>query len=178
MPSSPPIHAKHRQTVPPTVLLPRWLWKPGFLSPSCDGPQCSTSFGIFERQHHCRKCGKIFCNKCSSRIAPLIDVSRLDPCTIMKASTQELERMHRPPRVSSGPFRALFTLLDPEAIDKMHYDEKIPAQEDACELDVGDAELLQNVVKLGGIMRWTFTRNRKAKPVVFYGVDPDKLSTY
>jgi hypothetical protein len=27
---------------------------------------CNTSFGIITRKHHCRRCGEIFCNKCSS----------------------------------------------------------------------------------------------------------------
>lgn len=29
--------------------------------------RCRAEFGIFKRKHHCRACGQIFCNTCSSR---------------------------------------------------------------------------------------------------------------
>eukprot|EP01095_Lingulamoeba_sp_RSL-Kostka_P017069 TRINITY_DN865_c3_g2_i1.p1 TRINITY_DN865_c3_g2~~TRINITY_DN865_c3_g2_i1.p1 ORF type:complete len:100 (-),score=12.05 TRINITY_DN865_c3_g2_i1:113-412(-) len=28
---------------------------------------CSVEFGFITRKHHCRNCGKIICNKCSSK---------------------------------------------------------------------------------------------------------------
>ncbi|PPR05111.1 hypothetical protein CVT26_012347 [Gymnopilus dilepis] len=251
--SLPRIQAKHRQSVPPTVLLPRRIWKPDFLSQSCDSPQCMTSFGFLERKHHCRKCGKIFCGKCSSHVAPLLDISCLNQCAVLKTSVQELSRRHRattqdtrgdkflplltvllnpkfknpqraltapspcdippfdnnlltlapqsttsthtatlssrshrlecfdsrkPHRISGDPFRVLFKLFDPEAINKSDCGDRVPSQENDYELDDVDAEFLENVVEIGGIIRWAFTRNPKAKPVVFYGFDPDNLSSY
>jgi hypothetical protein len=32
---------------------------------------CDQAFGVFRRKHHCRRCGKIFCDDCSSYRAPL-----------------------------------------------------------------------------------------------------------
>ena len=34
---------------------------------------CKTKFGVFTRKHHCRNCGGIFCDKCSSYTATLND---------------------------------------------------------------------------------------------------------
>ncbi|KAL1740497.1 FYVE zinc finger-domain-containing protein [Schizophyllum fasciatum] len=59
------------------VLLDKHLWKPDSTSSSCDYFYCRTSFGIFERRHHCRKCGGIFCRVCTARTTPLLDVRAL-----------------------------------------------------------------------------------------------------
>ncbi|KAL0950570.1 hypothetical protein HGRIS_007372 [Hohenbuehelia grisea] len=60
------------------VLLPKQLWKPDGLAPVCDSFYCSIRFGMFERRHHCRKCGGVFCRQCTSRSTPLLDASNLD----------------------------------------------------------------------------------------------------
>ncbi|CUE86164.1 zinc finger protein, putative [Bodo saltans] len=39
-------------------------WKKDDEVSKCDG--CSSAFGILVRRHHCRSCGGIFCNPCSS----------------------------------------------------------------------------------------------------------------
>jgi len=39
-------------------------WQPDERVPSCSNPQCGASFNLLRRRHHCRACGKIFCNKC------------------------------------------------------------------------------------------------------------------
>jgi len=31
--------------------------------------QCTTVFGVLKRKHHCRNCGRIFCDKCTSKSA-------------------------------------------------------------------------------------------------------------
>ncbi|KAM6497850.1 hypothetical protein JOM56_005798 [Amanita muscaria] len=60
------------------VLLPKDLWKADHLALRCDRFGCPISFSILERRHHCRKCGGIFCNNCSSRTTHLLDTSTLD----------------------------------------------------------------------------------------------------
>ncbi|CEG75623.1 hypothetical protein RMATCC62417_10633 [Rhizopus microsporus] len=45
-------------TGPPT----RDHWKPDSEANSCGYLGCPTYFGLFDRRHHCRKCGDIFCS--------------------------------------------------------------------------------------------------------------------
>ncbi|EAU80269.1 hypothetical protein CC1G_13402 [Coprinopsis cinerea okayama7 len=60
------------------VLLPKAMWKPDNLASVCDNLYCRVSFGLFERRHHCRKCGGVFCAACTSRNTPLLDTSNLE----------------------------------------------------------------------------------------------------
>ncbi|PFH50714.1 hypothetical protein AMATHDRAFT_144465 [Amanita thiersii Skay4041] len=60
------------------VLLPKYLWKPDNLASHCDMFGCPIRFSILERRHHCRKCGGVFCNTCSSHTTRLLDTSSLD----------------------------------------------------------------------------------------------------
>ena len=39
-------------------------WMPDQLCKTCYG--CETQFNMFRRRHHCRLCGQVFCNPCSS----------------------------------------------------------------------------------------------------------------
>eukprot|EP00659_Diplonema_papillatum_P002577 gene2577-3994_t len=39
-------------------------WKPDGSTSKCQS--CRARFGVFHRRHHCRRCGNIFCSKCSS----------------------------------------------------------------------------------------------------------------
>ncbi|KAJ1299968.1 hypothetical protein OPQ81_003817 [Rhizoctonia solani] len=59
------------------VLLPKSLWKPDNMTDECDTPYCKTKFSLFERRHHCRKCGDVFCQACSSRWTLLLDTTNL-----------------------------------------------------------------------------------------------------
>lgn len=54
-------------TGPPT----RGHWKPDAHASICDAPVCQKSFGLFERRHHCRHCGNVFCGKHSEWQLPL-----------------------------------------------------------------------------------------------------------
>ncbi|XP_006454834.1 hypothetical protein AGABI2DRAFT_176255 [Agaricus bisporus var. bisporus H97] len=60
------------------VLLPRHLWKADALASHCDNFYCRVAFSIFERRHHCRKCGGVFCQACTPKSTPLLDVTNLD----------------------------------------------------------------------------------------------------
>ncbi|KAG8220228.1 hypothetical protein J3R82DRAFT_1267 [Butyriboletus roseoflavus] len=101
--SSRPTRAQRARPTPSTtpranehlaVLLPKNLWKvsapvqlkctashlrqPDTLASICDNFYCRVKFTVLERRHHCRKCGGVFCYRCTSRFTPLLDVSNLD----------------------------------------------------------------------------------------------------
>ncbi|TFK99621.1 FYVE zinc finger-domain-containing protein [Pterulicium gracile] len=60
------------------VLLPKRLWKADAETTTCDNFFCRIRFTMFERRHHCRKCGGVFCGSCAARATPLLDASKLD----------------------------------------------------------------------------------------------------
>ncbi|KAJ7585781.1 FYVE zinc finger-domain-containing protein [Mycena floridula] len=59
------------------VLMPKPLWKSDSAAHVCDNFFCAKEFSLFERRHHCRKCGGVFCHSCSSQLLPLLDTSKL-----------------------------------------------------------------------------------------------------
>lgn len=46
-------------------------WKADVDALVCDAPVCQKNFTLFERRHHCRHCGFVFCNAHSSSSIPL-----------------------------------------------------------------------------------------------------------
>ncbi|KAI8335702.1 hypothetical protein BC941DRAFT_429107 [Chlamydoabsidia padenii] len=66
IPSTPePVASLNNQHImePPS----RHHWKPDSEASHCGYPGCTTSFGLFDRRHHCRRCGNIYCAQhCSS----------------------------------------------------------------------------------------------------------------
>ncbi|KAI9498133.1 hypothetical protein BDB00DRAFT_500045 [Zychaea mexicana] len=57
-------------------LIPRAHWVPDQLADQCqfersENRRCPTQFTLFQRKHHCRRCGKIICQRHSSNRLPL-----------------------------------------------------------------------------------------------------------
>ncbi|KAL8722835.1 MAG: hypothetical protein Q9181_007409 [Wetmoreana brouardii] len=60
------------ENLPPVEGVPtREHWKPDANALICDAATCHKSFGLFERRHHCRHCGHVFCNTHSTYTIPL-----------------------------------------------------------------------------------------------------------
>jgi len=45
---------------------PDWApyWQPNNDAHKCSSKDCAAEFGLINRKHHCRDCGKIFCYEC------------------------------------------------------------------------------------------------------------------
>ncbi|CAI2170885.1 3009_t:CDS:2 [Funneliformis geosporum] len=62
---TPPLTAKHRRRASEQSIV---KWEDDASVTTC--PLCGTSFGmITNRKHHCRLCGRVVCEKCSSKIS-------------------------------------------------------------------------------------------------------------
>lgn len=52
-------------------------WVPDFVMKKCPG--CMREFGFFVRRHHCRKCGTLICDNCSSNRITILSISSKEP---------------------------------------------------------------------------------------------------
>ncbi|KAI8380305.1 hypothetical protein BD560DRAFT_387746 [Blakeslea trispora] len=58
-------------------------WKKDSEANACCYIGCTTSFGLFERRHHCRKCGDIFCSLHCSNYFRLDQLAQFHPRGIL-----------------------------------------------------------------------------------------------
>ncbi|KAH8613323.1 FYVE zinc finger [Trypanosoma vivax] len=65
-------------------------WKPDGAAPECEG--CSTRFTLYNRRHHCRYCGGVFCGVCSNNYTMLPLLDKVNPqrvCHVCWTACQE-----------------------------------------------------------------------------------------
>ncbi|KAK1279908.1 1-phosphatidylinositol-3-phosphate 5-kinase FAB1B [Acorus gramineus] len=62
------------QSEPPLPNLSRDFWMPDHSCRVCY--ECDAQFTVFNRRHHCRLCGRVFCAKCTLNSVPAVD-----PCS-------------------------------------------------------------------------------------------------
>lgn len=55
------------------------LSQPDSCVSNCDAATCNKPFSLFERRHHCRRCGKIFCGAHTPFSIPLDQHARFHP---------------------------------------------------------------------------------------------------
>lgn len=53
--------------------------KPDSVASICDSPTCVKTFSLFERRHHCRRCGNVFCNEHTPYSIPLDQLAAFHP---------------------------------------------------------------------------------------------------
>ncbi|KIW88261.1 uncharacterized protein Z519_11372 [Cladophialophora bantiana CBS 173.52] len=78
-------------TGPPT----REHWKPDEASPTCDSPQCRSSFSLFVRKHHCRHCGHIFCSSHTPFTIPLNQYAQFHPDGVPSRACEVCHRQYQ-----------------------------------------------------------------------------------
>jgi hypothetical protein len=66
-----------------TGLPTRLHWKPDDQADRCAMLTCQKPFSLFERRHHCRRCGDIFCAGCSANLLPLDQDAEYHPAGVM-----------------------------------------------------------------------------------------------
>ncbi|PVD25815.1 hypothetical protein C0Q70_13478 [Pomacea canaliculata] len=54
-------------------------WTPDNVCRVCQNSECQLKFDLFHRKHHCRRCGKCFCDKCCSVQIALPRMCFVDP---------------------------------------------------------------------------------------------------
>ncbi|XP_034715281.1 zinc finger FYVE domain-containing protein 21 isoform X1 [Etheostoma cragini] len=96
-------------------------WVPDKECPRC--MQCDTKFDFIRRKHHCRRCGRCFCDKCCSKKVPLPRMCFVDPvrqcaeCGL--ASQKEMEFYDKQLRVLLGGGTFVVTLGTSEKSETM-----------------------------------------------------------
>ncbi|XP_045864255.1 zinc finger FYVE domain-containing protein 21 isoform X2 [Meles meles] len=96
-------------------------WVPDKECPRC--MQCDTKFDFLTRKHHCRRCGKCFCDKCCGQKVPLRRMCFVDPvrqcaeCALV--SHREAEFYDKQLKVLLSGATFLVTLGDAEKPETM-----------------------------------------------------------
>ncbi|CAO3633340.1 unnamed protein product [Mucor fragilis] len=81
------LHLNSRDRQTRFSLLPKCLWVPDHETNQCQFQQtrrhlqCSTRFSLFQRKHHCRRCGSIVCQRHSANRLPLFNTSKIHSTT-------------------------------------------------------------------------------------------------
>mmetsp|Transcript_19301 Transcript_19301/g.41712 ORF Transcript_19301/g.41712 Transcript_19301/m.41712 type:complete len:332 (+) Transcript_19301:127-1122(+) len=82
-------------------------WVPDDEQSRCFG--CKDPFTLFRRRHHCRNCGRIFCNPCSGRRIPLGNIGYTQPvrvCNVCFSSISAAAKSERLEKSNKTPERA------------------------------------------------------------------------
>lgn len=69
--------------------------------PNCQ--KCNGSFGFLTRQHHCRNCGKSFCEKCSSKQLPIPQYGFVEPVRVCDPCFTSIQQSSRTTNAKAAP---------------------------------------------------------------------------
>lgn len=112
---------------------------------------CRVKFSTFQRQHHCRNCGQVFCQKCSSRVSiiPQYGIERevrvCDPCfyKLNPSASKNEEGSKKSDKVSTD------SDLPPEYLSSsLSRESQTPPKKSAKEIQEEEEEELQLAMAL------------------------------
>ena len=72
------------------TMVPRWVPDDDAAAAECKG--CASPFSLIVRRHHCRSCGDVFCNGCSSKRMSLAWESNARVCDMCATTAQRLSK--------------------------------------------------------------------------------------
>ncbi|KAL7690342.1 putative FYVE zinc finger, protein-tyrosine phosphatase, catalytic, Zinc finger, FYVE/PHD-type [Plasmopara halstedii] len=67
-------------------------WVPDSLAEKCYS--CQTAFSLMLRRHHCRRCGNVFCDACSSARMPLVNSGFVTPVRVCAKCSIAAKKAH------------------------------------------------------------------------------------
>ncbi|KAF0748796.1 hypothetical protein AaE_007245, partial [Aphanomyces astaci] len=68
-------------------------WVPDSLADRCY--HCQALFSLVLRRHHCRRCGNVFCDTCSSSRMPLVSAGFFTPVRVCDKCCEAAKKTHR-----------------------------------------------------------------------------------
>lgn len=86
------LHQHHSQQQPHHQRKKSVPWIPDSLAEKCYG--CHSSFSLVLRRHHCRRCGNVFCDACSSARIPLVSAGFFTPVRVCEKCCVAARKAH------------------------------------------------------------------------------------
>lgn len=86
------LHQHHNQQHPHHQRKKSVPWIPDSLAERCYG--CHSSFSLVLRRHHCRRCGNVFCDACSSARIPLVSAGFFTPVRVCEKCCIAARKAH------------------------------------------------------------------------------------
>ena len=109
-----PSHDQEDEEIDPILIAP--VWVADELVSNCNS--CGQSFNLIRRRHHCRNCGHIYCNQCSSHYVPLKQFGYNRPvrvCDLCFRSYPIHEDHHSPSAIDSSDYAPHSMIVTPSS---------------------------------------------------------------
>ena len=148
-----------------------------------DGNECSkckTEFSLIQRKHHCRACGKIFCNKCSNKqaIIPQFGIEKeVRVCDACYNKLSKKPAKSSPDNDSDLPAEYLNSPLYKESQEPPKKDDLALKEEEelqlALALSLDEQENKQRIQKETVVNTHTYATVNKPSATTNHSVDPE-----
>lgn len=78
-------------------------WLPDDQASVCMATECQQPFTLFNRKHHCRVCGLVFCAACSSKTIAAVHIGAMVPAAAASATAAAATTLTVPPPTFESP---------------------------------------------------------------------------